>query len=113
MYLSQDDIKSVKIVKESSRSLEIILCDESKHLKRFEFYESQEKVKATQTRDYYIHNDFDGTKTDYAISDEMLYTGIDGYLLQDKENAATEKAIKCMPDSVGIDQEKIDYGFPK
>ena len=113
MYLSQDEIKSVKFVYEQGYSLYIFLCDESKHLKKFEFYENQEKVYATQKNDYYIHNDFDGTKTDYAISDEMLYTGIDGYLLQDKENAATEKAIKCMPDSVGIDQEKIDYGFPK
>ena len=94
------------------QNLYIYFWDESKHLKKFEFSETESKTCLKQNNDYYVHDDFDGLSTDYAISKKMLYIGIDGYLLQEKENATKEKAIKCMPDGIGIDNQKIDYGFP-
>jgi len=62
--------------------------------------------------DYYVNNDFIGNDANYSVSWNMIYSGAQAFLLQDKENATSEKAIKCEPNNIGINLYNLDPKFP-
>lgn len=89
------------------------IIDELKFVKKFlATVDSNNKKILTFKNDFYVNPSFTEDKSNYCLTNKMLYQGFQSYLCQEKGEETEDLALVCQPEGLGIDEELMADIYP-
>jgi len=107
-----DLISNFTVINDMKNSLtSFYIFDEVNFMKEF-ILDSSKAHQLDFAAEYYVGPEFYSKKSEYSITNDMLYDKLSGYLLQPKEKKTEDMAIKWSIDQFNLEESKLSDKFP-
>ena len=112
VYDATDYLKNVKIDSTPNIGTHFCVWDEPKYVKYLQVTNENNKKYLKLINQWFVNPNFTGENMSFQIQGEMLYSKLQGTLLQKKGEEKEDIIMTCEPDIEGLDSSRIKEGFP-